>query len=116
MKRVYIAGPYTKGDVVLNVRNAVLAADRVHALGFTPFVPHLTHLWHLISPHDYEFWLALDLEWLAVCDYLVRLPGESAGADREVEYALAHEISVFGGVGEFTNWVRAFPGMMEARP
>ena len=29
--KVYIAGPYTKGDVAINVRNAIEAADRVLA-------------------------------------------------------------------------------------
>jgi hypothetical protein len=85
--RVYVAGPYSKGDVVLNVRNAIAAADTLLAAGHTPFIPHLTHLWHLVSPKTYEEWLAIDLDWLKCCDALVRLPGESSGADREVVYA-----------------------------
>jgi hypothetical protein len=100
-EKVFIAGPYTKGDVALNVRKAARAADRVWAAGFTPFLPHLTHLWHLISPHPYLDWLALDLEWLAVCDHLVRLPGESGGADGEVARALELRIPVYEGLEEF---------------
>jgi hypothetical protein len=107
-EKVFISGPYSKGDVALNVREAVRAADRVWAAGFTPFVPHLTHLWHLISPHPYPDWLALDLEWLAACDHLVRLPGESAGADGEVARALALGIPVYEGVDEFLG--RHAPG------
>lgn len=80
--------------MVLNVRAAILAGDEVWKAGFTPFVPHLSHLWHTVSPHPYDDWLALDMEWLAVCDILVRLPGESAGADEEVEYARERGIPV----------------------
>ena len=51
-KRVYIAGRYTEGATALNVRNAIEAADMLHAHGFIPFVPHLKHSWHLMSPKD----------------------------------------------------------------
>lgn len=83
MLRIYVAGPYTKGDVAVNVTTAVRAADSVLRAGHIPFVPHLTHFWHLLEPHDYETWLAYDFEWLRQCDAMIRLPGESVGADRE---------------------------------
>lgn len=85
--RVYVAGPYTKGDVATNVRNAIIAGNNLRALGYTPFVPHLTHFWHMQVPHEIEYWYAYDLEWLEMCDAVFRLPGESAGADKEVERA-----------------------------
>ena len=99
--RVYIAGPYTKGDVVVNVRNAVLAADRIFDAGHLPYVPHLTHLWHTVSPHPWEDWMRLDMGWLPACDALVRMPGESTGADLEVEQARNLGIPVFDGVDAF---------------
>jgi hypothetical protein len=86
-KKVYVAGPYTQGDVVLNVRAAVLAANELLDAGFIPFVPHLTHLWHAICPRPYQDWLDLDLEWLEECDILLRLPGPSSGADDEAKRA-----------------------------
>lgn len=89
MKYIYIAGPYTNGDPVLNVRKAIEAGEQLRGLGYVPFIPHLTHLWHLISPHDYDYWLKYDNEWLAKCDGLVRLPGYSRGADSEVELMLS---------------------------
>jgi hypothetical protein len=101
--RVYIAGPYTKGDVVLNIRKAVEAADRVLVLGHYPFVPHLTHLWHTISPKPYDEWLDIDLAWLAVCDCLIRLPGESKGADGEVVEAERIGIPVYMGIESFQH-------------
>jgi hypothetical protein len=81
MKFVYVASPYTKGDVAVNVRNNIEAADRLAVAGFAPFVPLLTHFWHLLFPHPYEFWCKQDMDWLERCDAIVRLPGESSGAD-----------------------------------
>jgi hypothetical protein len=91
---VYIAGPYSQPDPVLNTRAAIDWAEQVAKLAAVPVVPHLSHLWHLISPHDYEWWLAYDLAILARCDALLRIPGNSPGADREVEWAGEHGIPV----------------------
>jgi hypothetical protein len=88
--KVYVAGPYSTGDPVINVRAAIDTADQLVAAGHSPYVPHLTMLWHLISPKPYDWWITHDLEWLAACDAVVRLPGESAGADSEV--AEAHRL------------------------
>lgn len=84
---MYIAGPYTKGDVVLNVRKAIWAAEVLASNGFLPFIPHLFITWHMISPHKIDFWYELDLEFLAHCDVILKLPGESIGADKEVASA-----------------------------
>jgi uncharacterized protein DUF4406 len=101
--RVYIAGPYTKGDVAINVRNAYEAASRLADLGFAPFVPHATHFWHLLSPRPYEFWLALDAEFLPFCEAVLRLPGQSNGADKEVDLAQKLRIPVFTEINELTK-------------
>ena len=82
-KRIYVAGPYSKPDPVINTRNAVLVAKRLVAAGLLPFVPHLSHVWHLVSPQPYRYWLEYDLHWLRVCDGVLRLPGDSPGADEE---------------------------------
>src|SRR5438105_4453404 len=93
--KVYIAGPYTKGDVAVNVRNAFEAANKLADLGFAAFVPHGTHFWHMMFPRKYEFWLELDREFLPCCDAVLRLPGESHGADGEVRLAESKHIPVF---------------------
>jgi hypothetical protein len=95
MKRIYIAGPYTKGDVAINVRNAYAAANQLADAGFSPFVPHQTHFWHMLFPRPYEDWLKLDLAFVPVCDAMLRLPGESVGADGEVAMAESRGIPVF---------------------
>lgn len=98
--RVYIAGPYSKGDVAANVRAAIVAAGDLRNEGFAPFVPHLTHFWHLVRPRGYEDWLDLDNQFLPCCDCLLRLPGASSGADKEVELALSLRLSVYMSIDE----------------
>jgi hypothetical protein len=107
MKRlvaVYIASPYTKGDVVVNVRDSFLIADRLVELGYAPYAPLYCHFWHFLSPKPYEVWTALDKEWVLRCDCLLRLPGESSGADAEVELAKDNLIPVFYSIEEIVRW------------
>jgi hypothetical protein len=93
---IYVAGPYTKGDVIINVREAVKVGDRLRLMGHVPYIPHLSMLWHLILPHeDIDYWYQFDLEWLKKCDALFRFPGESKGADTEVEVARAKGLPVY---------------------
>lgn len=103
--RIYIAGPYTKGDVAVNVRRAIEEADWLLSLGCTPYLPHLTHFWHLICPRAYEDWMALDLEWLGVCHAIYRLSGESTGADSEVDSAGRMGMPVLRSRDEVTEWL-----------
>ena len=103
--RVYIAGPYTEGDVAVNVANAIKAGTQVLDAGHTPFIPHLTHFWHMLFPHEYHTWIAYDNVWVMVCDALIRLPGESSGADGEVRLASQVHIPVFYSVEEFLKYV-----------
>lgn len=83
---IYVAGPYSS-DPVKGVRAAIEAADRIWEAGGVPYVPHLTHLWHLISPKCYDEWIEMGLAWVGRCDALLRLPGPSPGADEEAEHA-----------------------------
>lgn len=100
MKKVYIASPYTKGDIAVNVRRQIDCADELMDLGFAPFLPLLAHFQHLIHPRDYEDWTEIDLEWVKSCDALLRLSGESEGADREVALAEKLKIPVFYNIDE----------------
>lgn len=85
---VYIAGPYTNPDPVLNTHKAIWWGTRLADQGYcTPIIPHLTMLWHTVDPHPLEFWYAYDLEVMARCDIVFRIPGDSTGADAEVKEA-----------------------------
>lgn len=98
--KIFISGPYTNLDPCINTRNAILAAEKVIERGHIPFIPHLNHLWHLISPHEPDFWYDYDLQWLPICDVILRLPGESEGADREVRWAERLHIRVIYDIDE----------------
>ena len=80
---IYLASAYSIGDQALNVRRQIEVADKLLAMGHTPIVPCLSHLWHLISPKPYEEWLQIGMVWLSYCDALLRLDGKSVGADLE---------------------------------
>ncbi len=103
-RRVYIAGPYTVGDVARNVAAAVAVADWMLGRGIVPYVPHLTHFWHMLHPQQYETWIAFDLAWLRQCEAVYRMPGESAGADREVAAALCARLPIFYSEARLLNW------------
>ena len=95
MKYIYVASPYTSESPIVVERNVlynIAACDLLAEEGFIPFAPLLYHYWHQQHPHPYDFWTRLDMEWLARCDGLVRLPGASKGADAEV--ARAKELGI----------------------
>lgn len=100
VKRIYVSGPYTL-DPEKCTRAAIHAGNVLLDAGFAPFVPHLSHFWHtLVGERHYEDWMRIDLAWASVCDVMLRLPGESSGADREVAMAEDAGISVFRGTAE----------------
>lgn len=93
--RIFISGPYTNGDIAVNVRTAIEAASKLTDAGYTVYLPHLSHFWHLVSPRPYKDWIKLDLAWLKLCDAVVRLPGESPGSEIEKKEADGLGIPVF---------------------
>lgn len=104
MIHVYIASPYTKGDVALNVARSFMMADELINHGFAPFSPLTCHFQHMMFPQEYETWMKLDLAWIGKCDALLRLDGESSGADREVEYANKKGIPVFSSLNALLEY------------
>lgn len=108
--RIYIAGPITLGDVDQNVRNAVAVGLDLHHRGYAPFIPHLSHYAEPLAtwttnPARYEAWLEVDQSFIAVCDALLRLPGPSRGADREVTWAYRLGIPVFYALGQLLDQI-----------
>lgn len=96
--RVYVSGPLTKGMLTSNVHRALDAASELLRRGYAVYVPHTNVLWEIAHPpidnplEAEAVWLAHDFEWVAACDVLLRLPGASPGADKEVE--LAHKLGI----------------------
>lgn len=101
--KVYVAGPYSQGDVGYNVHNAIVAGNILLQAGHFPYVPHLSHFMHLQKPQSYETWMELDRVWLLQCDALLRLPGFSPGAEKEWLTAIEMGIPCFDGMDAFIN-------------
>lgn len=111
MKRVYIAGPITKGILLHNIRQADAAFQALVQAGFAPLNPvwsvYAGGAWEIGDtavayalknsslPLDHDDWLAIDLPWVGVSDAVLRLPGESTGADRETAFARSLGIPVY---------------------
>lgn len=104
---VYIAGPYSKPDPCENTHRAIEIANSIWNLpGLVPVVPHLTHFWHTMTPKPYREWLAYDLQIMRRCDVVLRIPGDSAGADDEVADAERHGIPVVYSPAELRLWAQ----------
>jgi len=92
--RVYVAGPYSSGIPDDNIRAATNAADELWGHGFIPFVPHWNLFWGILHPKGHSEWLVWCKAWLRECEYLLRLPGHSKGADEEETFARGLGITV----------------------
>lgn len=98
--RVYVAGPvHGSGTQAGNIANAIRAAEQLCRAGCIPFVPHLWFMWEVtlafMGRNDQEHWMELDITWLRQCHALVRLEGDSPGADREEAFARECGIPIF---------------------
>jgi hypothetical protein len=102
-KKVFVSGPYTLGDVAVNVKNAMDVGNDLINMGYYPFVPHLSHFMHMANPQPYETWLFLDLKFLECCDARIRIGGESNGADKEVAHARKLGIPVYFNLWDLTT-------------
>lgn len=107
---IYVAGPLSaptglddeesKAAVEANVARAIDAGLRLMDEGLCPYVPHLSYFMDKQEARPYEAWMALDFAWISRCCALLRLPGHSPGADREVAHAKELGIPVFNVVEE----------------
>lgn len=107
---VYVAGPYSNPDPVENTNRAIHVANEVMDLGAVPLIPHLSHMWHLVTPKPYERWLEIDLRLMGVCHAVYRFPGASSGADAEVVEAGRIGLPVFTDWASLRRWVADFQG------
>ena len=101
---VYVAYPYTYDDPVENTHSAMQIANTLVDLGFVPYIPHMSLIWHLVYPRPVEFWYEQDIYFLKKCDALLRMGGESGGADNEILVAKENKIPVFYSFEELKKW------------
>ncbi len=96
-KLIYLSGQMTNGeklDPTENIKAACRVADALETQGHDVYIPHLTWYMAEVCPHEYDEWIKRDLRWVARSDLVIRIPGESKGADIETEFAKKHGIRV----------------------
>ncbi len=106
-KRVYIATPYSQPDQVINVQKAISVAECVlDETDWLPFVPHLFHLWHLVSPHPYGFWMTMDRDWMETCHAVLAPYDMSEGVKQDLNAGTDMGLPIFLSLTEFVAWTR----------
>ena len=78
-------------------------------LGLSPLLPQLTEFIEIECgirlPH--ATWMDLDMPWVEASDIVLRLPGDSTGADLEVAHAAKFGLPVFYSLDEIREWMRS---------
>jgi len=102
VKLVYVAGPLSRPDNPdecdpEKIAAACRAAHEVLEAGFAVYLPHLWAHEAVVKRPAAE-WLRQDFAVIERCDFLYRMPGQSAGADREVQHAREHHVVVVHSV------------------
>lgn len=116
---VYIASPYTTGDVGINTRFQCRTWDDMMNDGIVlPYAPLWSHFQHTIFPRRYQDWIGYDNEILPRMDALISLNAihsaldyneqKSSGADDEVELALRLNMPVFYNIFALYTWARGW--------
>jgi hypothetical protein len=106
--RVYISGPLSSaGNELENVNVAADAARRLIDAGFSPLCPHLS--WYIDQAGEipHAVWMQIDLPWVEASDAILRLPGESVGAEIETSRAGTLGIPVFDTIAELVEHFQA---------
>lgn len=97
-KWVYVSGPLGSHPIE-GAKSAIFAGVKLWRAGCCPVIPHLFILADLVaSGMGYADWLEWDLELLSRCDAILRLPGNSPGADAEVLEAKRLLLPIFRDV------------------
>lgn len=115
-KTVYIASPYSQGDVAINAHFQCAIFDKLLTDGkVLPVAPLWSHFQHLLFPRPYEEWIRYDQEMLPLYDCCLRLSAvnetvnyrqdHSSGADAEVNAFEKMGKPVFYSIDDLYAWV-----------
>jgi hypothetical protein len=113
---VYIASPYTRGDVAMNTHFQCKIFDELLGEGkVIPVAPLWSHFQHTLFPRRYADWIDYDQSMLHLYDACLRLSadlpnlgysqGESTGAEAEVSTFQRLGRPVFYSKVELYRWV-----------
>lgn len=102
--RIYISGPITKENRTQNFATAANMQTALINSGFATMNPMLSMMHPDAWTIAHRAWLENDLPWVAVADVVLRLPGESSGADEETAYAKSLGIPVITNYAALLDW------------
>lgn len=102
--RVYMSGPISLGDPDENFGLAAIVQHELIGFGFAPLNPMLSMKLPGHEGIEHSAWIAVDLPWVEVSDAVLRLPGESRGAETECEFAEEIGVPVFTSVEDLHNY------------
>jgi hypothetical protein len=113
---VFIASPYTKGDLAINTHFQCQVFDRLlNEKRCWPVAPLWTHFQHLLFPRPYHDWIEYDQALLRCYDCCLRLTAsfdamgyeqaDSTGADAEVEAFRRLNRPVFFSIDDLYQWI-----------
>jgi hypothetical protein len=109
--RIYVTAPYTgDGSPEDKYRNTCIAKEAARALALKGHYPHCPHAATAFLDGnkglDYEYFMRMDLYYIqTMMDAVLRLPGDSPGAEREVKLAKAMGLPVYTSVDEVPDIV-----------
>jgi hypothetical protein len=112
---VYIASPYTGGDVAMNTHFQCKVFDTLLGDGkVTPIAPLWSHFQHTLFPRPYGDWIAYDQALLHLYDACLRLnaaipmlgyqQSDSKGADAEVATFEKLGRPIFFAIADLYRW------------
>ncbi|MEX0951327.1 MAG: hypothetical protein WDZ86_03500 [Gammaproteobacteria bacterium] len=113
---VFIASPYTRGDVAMNTHFHCKIFDQLLTDGkCLPVAPLWSHFQHTVFPRPYDDWIKYDQAMLHLYDCCLRLEAsfptldysmnESSGADAEVQTFLDMRKPVFYSIHKLYEWI-----------
>ena len=94
MKKLYIAGLLTNGDVEHNIDYAIAWGAVYTREGYAVYIPHIQT--HEVDKHynkdqaiSYNDWLSKDIAWLEASDIVVFIPGWEGSKGATIEHTVA---------------------------
>jgi len=109
---IYIAGPYSQPNPVVNAREACLMYDRIRNSAPPALVicPHWSMTQEMVKPKPHEYWMEHDLRLIRTLyaselpGCIFRIGGDSEGADMETELAGDLGIPVYRNFATMMLW------------
>lgn len=115
-QKVYVSGPLSSsGNRLDNVQRAIDAGVELIKLGYAPLVPHLTHYMDPTDSLGHDPWIEVDIPWVSCADAVLRLPGDSTGADAECYTAKQCGIPIYYSIADLDATLKLVASVQSSR-